>query len=147
MDFKRMSELLKEQGKTQKEMCKEIGILEPSLSNVKNGTKKAGIEMVLKIAKYLKVNPIEISPESADLLEFAISDFKVIKSENKTETGARFLDNADVHKLLEDNSNLIYSNKELVLTNKEATIALVDLTKHIVSMSLIIQKDNNYSKE
>ncbi len=136
MDFAIIYDELKKRKITQKEMCKDIGIGEPSLSNIKNGTKTAGIEMVLKISKYLNIDPAVLSPEHKDLFpEYSI---------NTKDIERVVLDQLDVNdfkKIINSNSYLSYATKELStsvkelsISAKESNIALVELTKKIIDL-------------
>lgn len=82
MDIKKIDETLKEKGFSQKEMCKNIGIKEQAYSNIKSSG-VASVETILKIAKYLNINPITIAPEYSELFE--IIEIKTVKESKESE--------------------------------------------------------------
>ena len=52
----RFTELLQEQNKTQKQIAKELGILQTHLSNLKSGYNEPNLDMLIKLANYFEVS-------------------------------------------------------------------------------------------
>ncbi|HOD55439.1 MAG TPA: helix-turn-helix transcriptional regulator [Candidatus Cloacimonadota bacterium] len=153
MDYQKLKELLVTKGITQREMCLEIGINEPSLSGIKNGTKKAGIEMILKISKYLNIHPSVIAPEYSDFFDFLSKN-----EDNLENNGSEFnndviivndIDNQkhlkydqNMTNLINITNNLSFSNKELAISTKELALTTKEASSAMIEFArLIVQKE------
>lgn len=153
MDYQKLKELLVTKGKSQREMCSEIGINEPSLSGIKNGAKKAGIEMILKISKYLNVHPSVIAPEYNDFFDFLKkNDDKSINDQveynedtiqiSEQDNNKLFKYDQNMTNLINITNNLSFSNKELAISTKELALTTKEASSAMIEFArLIVVKD------
>ncbi len=128
MLYDKIKELLNEKKLTQRDMCKEIGITEQSFSGIKNGSKKAGIEMILKIAKYLNVHPLTIAPEYKELLSYDLVNSNIV---DEVLNINKDCSSYNLTIALKSNNKLIESNEKLIDMNMETNTILVDLIRMI----------------
>lgn len=132
MDFIKVKQLLAEMGVTQKEMCEEIGLRESSLSGIKSGQKKAGIPMVLKIAKYLNVNPTEIAPEyESELKGLILASSTDTQTQPQKRTEQKY-GMYGIREALDVAVNLSLANRNLSETAKESNTALIEIARYFI---------------
>ena len=130
MDFELITNELKKRKITQKKMCEDIGLESTNYSNMKNGGRSASIEVVLKVAKYLNINPAELSPEHKEYFSESLLEAYTNEHSNKYENDSLPDIKPQCYSRIKDdllsNNRLIAMVENLLEENKRLNLLLLN---------------------